>query len=106
MNNNNNDTTTKKFVIPRCLEASPVVFGLSVKTAVITLSFALMALIMIAKSLWIALAIMGLAIGNLKLEKQFKKEGGAMAYLLLLITKQKSVRVNCTIKSLIQINKK
>jgi hypothetical protein len=102
---NNSNTTTKKFIIPRCLEASPEVFGLSVQTAVITLGFALMALIMIAKSLWLSLAIVGIAIVNLKLGKKFKKEGGVIAYLLLLTIKQKNIRVNCTIKSLIQINK-
>lgn len=105
-NTNSSNTTTKKFIIPRCLEANPEVFGLSVQTAVITLGFVLMGLIMISKSLWIALIIIGLAILNLKLEKKMKKEGGVIAYLLLRATKQKSVRVNCTIKSLIQLNKK
>lgn len=102
---NNNNTTTKIFIIPRCLEASPQVFGLSVQTAVITLGFALMALIMIAKSLLLTFVIIVIAIVNLKLEKKFKKEGGVLPYLLLLTKKQESIRVNCTVKSLIQINK-
>jgi hypothetical protein len=103
--NNNNTTTAKIFIIPRCLEASPQVFGLSVQTAVITLGFVLMALIMMAKSLLLTFAIVGIAILNLKLEKKFKKEGGVLPYLLLLTKKQESIRVNCTVKSLIQINK-
>lgn len=102
---NNSDNTIKKFIIPRCLEAGPEVFGLSIQTAVITLGLSLLGLVMIAKSLWLTIAIIGIIILNLKMEKKLKKEGGVIAYLLLLTIKQKNVRVNCTIKSLIQINK-
>ncbi|WP_166923406.1 hypothetical protein [Flavobacterium poyangense] len=100
------DNIAKKVIsIPKCLESNPVVFGLSIQTAVITLGFVLLALIMIAKSLLLSFVVISLALLNLRFEKKFKKEGGVIAYLLLQTTKQKSVRVNSTIRSLIKTNK-
>ncbi len=95
----------KEFTIPKCLERTPEIYGLSVQSAVIFLGLTLIALIMIAKSIWLSLAIMSISYGNLKLEKKMKKVGGITSYLLLLSSKQKSIRVNCTIESLIEINK-
>ncbi len=99
------DKTIKKFTIPKCLEKTPEVFGLSIQTAVTTLGLILAALIVIAKSIWISLLILGIAFCNLKLAKKFKKMGGVLSYLFLLIEKQESISVNCKIESLIQINK-
>lgn len=94
----------KKFTIPRCLEKHPEVFGLSVQTVVISLGLTLLALLMIAKSIWGFLLIVGIIYGNIKLAKKYKKTGGLFNYLVLLFEKQESIRVNCTIKSLINNN--
>lgn len=99
------NTEKKIIIIPKCLESNPLVFGLSVQTAVITLGLVLFSLIMIAKSFLLSLVIISLAMLNLKFEKKFSKDGGIIAYLLLQTTKQKNVRVNSTIKSLIKKNK-
>ena len=95
----------KQFAVPRCIEKSPEVFGLSVPTAVTSLGLALLALIMLAKSIVLSLIISGIIYVNLKLTKKFKKVGGVISYLLLLVKKKETIRVNCSIESLIQTNK-
>lgn len=97
--------TIEQFAVPRCIEQSPEVFGLSVPTAVTSLGLALLALIMLAKSIILSLIIFGIIYLNLKLSKKFKKVGGVISYLLLLVKKKETVRVNCSIESLIQTNK-
>lgn len=99
------DKTIRQFTIPRCIESAPEVFGLSVSTAVISLGLVLLALIMLTKSIILSLIILGILYLNLKLTKKFKKVGGALSYLLLLVEKKENVRVNCSIESLIQTNK-
>ena len=97
--------TIKQFVIPRCIESSPEVFGLSIPVVVTSLGSVLLALIMLAKSIVLSLIILGIVYLNLKLTKKFKKIGGVLTYLLLLVEKKENVRVNCSIESLIQTNK-
>lgn len=97
--------TIKQFVIPRCIESSPEVFGLSIPVVVTSLGLVLLALIMLAKSIVLSLIILGIVYLNLKLTKKFKKVGGVLTYLLLLVEKKENVRVNCSIESLIQTNK-
>lgn len=97
--------TIKEFSIPRCLERTPEIFGLSVGTVAISLGLILLALIMIAKSIWISILIISLLYGNLKLVKKFKKVGGLFSYLTLLIEKKENIRVNSSIESLIKKNK-
>jgi len=93
--------TVKEFAIPRCLERTPELFGLSVQTAIISSALILVAIIMIAKSIWISLVLIAIVIVNLKMINK----GGIMSYFLLMAVKQDSIRMNCTIKSLIQQNK-
>lgn len=99
------DKNIKQFVIPRCIESSPEVFGLSIPVAVTSLGLALLSLIMLAKSIVSSLIIFGIIYLNLKLTKKFEKVGGVLSYLLLLVEKKETVRVNCSIESLIQTNK-
>jgi type IV secretory pathway VirB3-like protein len=94
----------KKITIPRCLERTPEIFGFSVQTAVISFALTFLGLIMIAKSIWGSLLIIGIMYGNIKLTKKYKKVGGLFTYLILLIEKKESIRVNSSIKSLIQNN--
>lgn len=95
---------TKKFTIPSCLEAGPQIFGLSLQTLVFSLALGLAALIMITKSFWLTMLLLAAGLANLKLEKKIKSEGGLLPYLMLKTTKQKNIRVNSTIKELIQAN--
>ena len=99
------ETDIKKFNIPRCLESSPEVFGLSVKCAAISVGLLLLALIMIAKSIWITLFTFFVIYRYIKLEKKLEKTGGIIAYILSLTNKKENFRVNCSIDSLIQTNK-
>ena len=91
----------KKFQIPRCLERSPEVFGFSIKTAVTSLALIIVAVIMLIKSILVSLLLIAIVIVNLK----SAKKGGIISYFLLITKKQDSIRMNCTIKSLIQLNK-
>ena len=99
------DKTIKQFVIPRCIDSSPEVFGLSIPVAVTSLGLVLLSLIMLAKSIIFSLIILVIMYLNLKLSKKFKKVGGLFSYLSLLFEKKENVRTNCSIESLIQTNK-
>lgn len=95
----------KQFVIPRCIESSPEVFGLSIPVAVTSLGLVLLSLIMLPTSILFSLIILVIMYLNLKLSKKLKKVGGLFSYLSLLVEKKEVVRVNCSIESLIQTNK-
>jgi type IV secretory pathway VirB3-like protein len=94
----------KTFTIPRCLERTPEIFGLTVQTAVISFALTFLGLIMIAKSIWMSLLMIGVMYANIKLTKKYKKAGGLFNYLMLVFEKKESIRVNCSIKSLLQNN--
>jgi hypothetical protein len=95
----------KRFNIPRCLESSPEVFGLSVQCAAISVGLLFFALVMIAASIWITLCIFCMVYKYIELEKKLEKTGGIVAYILSLTNKKEHFRVSGTIDSLIQINK-
>ena len=99
------DAEIKKFNIPRCLESSPKLFGLSVKCAFISIGLLILALIMITKSIWITLFLFCVVNRYTKLEEKISKIGGIIAYILSLTNKKEHFRVNGTIDSLIEINK-
>jgi len=94
----------KKITIPRCLERTPEIFGFSVQTAVISFALTFLGLILIAKSIWMSLLMIGVMYANIKLTKKYKKAGGLFTYLMLVFEKKESIRVNCSIKSLLQNN--
>lgn len=95
------DKTIKKFSIPRCLDKTPEIFGFSVQTAVTSLGLILLALIMLAKSVWVSLLVITITYANIKLAKKFKRVGGVFPYLLLFFEKKESIRANTDIESLI-----
>jgi len=98
-------TKSKIFVVPKSLDESPKIFGFKISTVVISLGLILTGLIILAKSIIMSLAFLAISFANIKLEKQFNDSGGFMAYLLSLTSKQEAVRVDCTVKFLINKNK-
>ena len=87
------------------MDQSPKIFGFKISTVIISLGFMLSGLILLAKSVVMTLGFIAISYLNLRFEKKLNSSGGLIPYLLSFISKQESVRVDCTVKFLVNKNK-
>lgn len=90
-----------RYEIVRCLEESPKVMGLNLKTAVFCSLILLFSLFMLVKSIF-SLGLNVLIILLLKLDKRFSKKGAFEMYLDKISHTKKTFVYDTTISSLIK----